>query len=198
MNEIKKNITKLVKQPKNRHAIELICRYAPVNKTTIRNLVYEQLVSRLNELGVRNVRIEWHFPNQSLRPKEFNFAVGDLNDKLFRRSGRIYYMLYAGLTDDPDIGDEFTAHCMLWDAKYDSSKGKSATCKNFHKKLLERAKLPVSLAKNRQWGPWHCLYTGHNYRLKDLGDGDAIALANILSDCISSTYRKIKKAIDTI
>ena len=198
MNEVKKNISKLVKLPKHRHAIELICRYSPVNKPTIRNLAYEQVPGRLNELGVRDVHIEWHFPNYSLRPREINFSVGDINDKLFRRSGRIYYMLYAGLTDDPDIGDEFTAHCMLWDTKYDSSKGKSTACKNFHNKLIKSAKLPVSLGKNRQWGPWHCLYTGHNYRLKDLGEGDAIALANILSDCITSTYTKINRAIQSI
>jgi hypothetical protein len=168
-------------------AAKLIRRYG--TSTTVRNVMYEKVLPRLRgSLG--NTQISWHYPQDTSRPREFNFLSE--TTKTIRIGGcsqQIYYMLYAD-SDEPDVSDVFTVYVMIQSVGAVSAKIKTAA-RLYRDKLS--AKLPPSRMPAREWTNWTCLWTGGHHQLVDLGDGDAESLAELIFDAHKNTKHVLCK-----
>jgi hypothetical protein len=110
-------------KPAYLEAAKHIRRYG--NSTTIRNVMYEKVLPRLRDtLG--ETHISWHWPQETSRPKEFNFLSQTTKTiKIEERRHTIYYMLYSD-SDEPDVGDVFTVHVVMQSDEAVSTKVKTA------------------------------------------------------------------------
>jgi hypothetical protein len=92
------------------------------HQTTIRSFVYEQLLPRIRQ-AFKDVEVEWHYPNGSVRPREFNFAHSDINKALPKKARyKLLYMLYSA-ADRPDAGDTVSVYLMVHSGRADKKVG---------------------------------------------------------------------------
>ena len=188
MKDSKKNIVNSIcKNSEYKKAIEEIIKYCPVYKT-IRNLVYEDILEKLQEL-YHNVRVAWVYPHTSNTPHEINFEIGDINKLLGKKKIKFYYMLHSN-TPNPHIGDDICVRLMAYcDVKSSQTRAQ---------KIKKANLFPENNSSPKQWKPWECLYSGKIYNLRDIGDLDSESIVDIIKDCVNKTYAPLKKYLKSV
>jgi hypothetical protein len=164
MTKTGKLIAELLKDPETKLGIERIQRASTL--PTMRSLVYEKILPTVRRIA-GNMEVAWHYPGNEASPGEFNFKHEKMPQGL-------YYMLCcAEKKRDVRVGDEVSFLVMMY--SHDRNPELSATRKA--ERLVKKVQWSDAKGPCHQWGPWACLWAGAKYRLQDLDDADAEALA---------------------
>jgi PD-(D/E)XK nuclease superfamily len=158
---------------------------------TIRTFVYERLLPTIRE-EFSDVEIEWHYPNGSARPNEFNFVHNDIKTKLPKRPRfQIYYMIHSA-NREPTSGDSVSVLLMAY-----SPNGRKFGPGLQTRFNSVREKLPQSEGGLRQWGPWMCLWASAEHRLSGFDVEDAAELAQLYKRTVDTTKHALLKLLKT-
>jgi PD-(D/E)XK nuclease superfamily len=162
------------------------------HRTTIRTFVYEQLLPKIRK-EFNDVEVEWHYPNSSAKPKEFNFVHGDIQTSLPKGAQfRIYYMLHSA-APEPTSGNSISLLLMAY-----STKGRKFGVSLQTRFNSLRENLPEPEGELRQWGPWMCLWASAEHRLGEFNADEADELAQLYARIVAVTkpvlLRRLKKS----
>jgi PD-(D/E)XK nuclease superfamily len=184
VDEAKRLNNLIISKPEYSRAAQYIRRYGTT--TTIRNLMYEEVLPRLTSV-IGEAWIDWHWPKESSRPREFNFRFNTtrvITIQGYRHS--VYFMLNAR-TYEPDKGDSFTVYVMM----HGDDKTTPERIKTAAKRYRDRLVLRLPANKMPRWdsGKWVCLWAGEHYQLADLRErkGDGQSLADLIIDAHKNT-----------
>lgn len=187
VDEAKRLKSLITAKPEYVRAAEYIRRYD--TKTTIRNLMYEEVLPKVQS-AIGESWISWHWPQESSRPREFNFqfkATKTISVEGYRHL--VYFMLNARV-DEPDIGDSFTIYVMMQGD--DTPEKVRAAAKRHRDKLL--LKLPPNRMPIWDSGKFICLWAGGHHQMTGLGKGDGESLADLIIDAYKSTKQVLGRA----
>jgi hypothetical protein len=164
MTKTEKLIAELLENSETKLGIERIQRASIL--PTMRSLVYEKILPRVRQIA-GNVEVAWYYPGNEASPGEFNFKHEKFPQGL-------YYMLYcAEKKRGVQVGDEVSFLVMMYSRNGDQELSVTQQTR----KLVNAVKWPEMEGPSHRWGPWTCLWAGAKYRLQDLDDADAEALA---------------------
>jgi hypothetical protein len=178
--QIDELLKKLQNDPASARALDIV--RGLTHRPTIRSFVYEWLLPKIRE-EFGDVEVDWHFPNSSTRPHEFNFVHNDIRAKLPSRSRfQIFYMLHS-TKREPSSGDSVSVLLMAYSPKQERKFG--AALQTRFSSIREE--LPQSEGELRQWGPWLCLWASAEHRLNGFDADEADELAQLYKRTVDTT-----------
>jgi hypothetical protein len=156
-----------------------------VFQPTIRSFVYEKLLPKIRE-KYDDVEIKWHYPPKRARPNEFNFLHRDIEEKLSRKSYKIYYMLHSK-KENPSKGDRISVLLM---AKMGNLKKSGSILQNRLSPIL-----PKSEGVLWDWGPWLCLWASAEHQLGKFDKADTDRIFELYEGAVKATKSKLLGAL---
>jgi hypothetical protein len=184
--DVQELIAALYKDPLHRKVIKLISQYTPSTRGLFEAILKDLENSDFLPYDMNNASVEY-YPSQASSPSEFKLYFEELNSIVENQGFAAAYMLKCD-SPNPDIDDVFTVRVALWSHNMKQMDSRS---KRVHReKVSSYFSLPNSIGTNKSQYQWICLWTGGNYRLKDMGEGDAKGLTSLLLNAIEITHAK--------
>jgi hypothetical protein len=178
-------VRRLYADERYRGALRLIARHKPSTSDLL-----EKLQLRMQKaLKQREPYLEHYWITQPPRhnnPHDLRLCLNDLDKLTYRGQSpvAINYILTCD-KDEPDIGDAMKMIVAAW------CKNKAAV-QRATKLIIQHEPIPWREGMRKEWVT---IWTGNQYRLKDLGEVDSKALSILLLDAVDQSHESLLRRL---